>query len=274
MNILGRLTSSRAGRGIAKKVNLDAILRPACRWWRTLPRVVNLRPLGLSYKMRLNLQELSDIEWEFEHGERDFLAALKNHLCCGETALDIGAHFGEFSLPLAKILGERGRVLSFEPEKRNYQRLVYHVKLNALTNVQLFRIALGDKDEAGKIFFGGEFCPSIVPLEDDKIRRSVCENIEIVRGDTFFARENLPIPHAVKVDVEGFEYAVLLGLRDTLANPICRLVCVEIHPEVLPPGVGGETITELLRSFGFGHFEAAQRDTEVHIVAAKPAHIP
>jgi FkbM family methyltransferase len=224
--------------------------------------------------MRLDPKELSDNEWEFDHGERDFLVALKSHLRPGETALDVGAHFGEFSLPLAKILGERGRVLSFEPEERIYRRLADHVKLNGLTNVQLFRKALGDEDKTGRIYSGGEFCPSIVPLEDDTIRRSVCEDIEIVHGDTFFTRENLPVPHAVKIDVEGFEYAVLRGLRDTLANPICRLICVEIHPEVLPPGVSGETITELLRSFGFGHFEAAQRDTEVHVVALKPAHFP
>lgn len=274
MNTLGRLASSRVAREVAKKIHLDAILRPVYRWWTTLPQVVNVRPLGLSYKMRLDPQELSDSVWEFEHGERDFLEALKNHLRPGETALDVGAHFGEFSLALAIILGERGRVLSFEPEKRIYQRLAYHVKLNGLTNIRLFRKALGDKDKAGKIFLGGEFCPSIVPLEDDLIRRNVREDIEIVRGDTFFARENLPVPHAVKIDVEGFEYSVLQGLRDTLANPICRLACVEIHPEVLPPGVSGETITELLRSFGFGHFDATQRDTELHLVAVKTGGTP
>lgn len=274
MNILGRLTSSRAAGRVVKKVHLDAILRPVFRWWTTHPRVVNVRPLGLSYKMRLDPQELSDSVWEFGHGERDFLEALKNQLRPGETALDVGAHFGEFTLPLAKILGERGRVLSFEPEEGIYRRLADHVKLNGLTNVQLFRKALGDEDKKGKIFFGGGFCPSIVPLEDDTIRRSVRENIEIVRGDTFFARENLPVPHAVKIDVEGFEYAVIQGLRDTLANPICRLICIEIHPEALPTGVSGETITDLLRSLGFGHCEAARRDTEVHVVAVKPAHNP
>ncbi len=275
MNFFGRLNYSRAFSGIAKKLHLDAILRPAYRWWTTsVPRVVRVLPLGLSYKMRIRPREVSDNEWEFDHGERDFVEALSAHLHPGEIALDVGAHFGEFTLVLSRILGENGRVLSFEPEELACQRLVEHVKLNNLTNVQVFRKALGDEDGSGKIFSGGGFCPSIAPLENDTARRSVCENIEIVRGDTFFARERLPIPHAVKIDVEGFEYAVLRGLRGILASPICRLICVEIHPEVLPAGVTAETISELLRSLGFAQFKTEQRDTELHLVAVKPAHIP
>jgi FkbM family methyltransferase len=151
---------------------------------------------------------------------------------------------------------------------------VDHVKLNGLTNVQTFKMALGDEDGAGKIFFGGGNASSIVPLDNDTTIRSVFENIETARGDTFFERERLPMPHAVKIDVEGFEFAVLRGLCKTLASPTCRLICVEIHPEVLPAGVSAETITELLRTLGFAQFATEQRDSEIHVVAVKRAHIP
>ena len=275
MNFLRRLASSRVVRGVAKKFRLNAILRPAYIWWTTsLPRVIKVHGLALSFKMRVGPQELHDRRWEVDHGERDFLEALKAHLHPGETALDVGAHLGQFTVPLAKILGETGLVLSFEPVESIYQRLVDHVKLNGLTNVQTFKMALGDEDGAGKIFFGGGQAPSIVPLDNDTTIRSVSENIEIARGDTFFARERLPVPHAVKIDVEGFEFAVLRGLCGTLASPTCRLICVEIHPELLPSGVSAETITELLRTLGFAQFKTEQRDSEIHVVAVKQAHIP
>jgi FkbM family methyltransferase len=222
--------------------------------------------------MRLDPQGLIDYEGEFEYGERDFLDALNTHLRPGETALDVGAHWGEFSLPLAKIVGEKGHVISFEPDERAYPRLVDHIKLNGLTNVQTFKKALGEEDSKGTIYFGGGLCPSIVPLDDDATRRSASVNIDIVRGDTFFEREGLPTPHAVKIDVEGFEYVVLRGLCRTLASPTCRLICIEVHPEVLPSGVSPETITDILRSFGFGEFRTEQRASEIHVVALKPAH--
>lgn len=271
MNFLGRLTSSRVVRAVAKKLHFDAILPSTFRRWTTSVRVVTLHQMGLGYMMRLDPQELSDYEGEFERGERDFLEALKTHLHPGETVLDVGAHWGEFALPLAKLLGETGRVLAFEPDERAHLRLVDHIKLNSLSNIQTFKKGLGDEDGEAKIFFGGGNCPSIVPLENDETRRSASDKIEIVRGDTFFSHERLPIPHAVKIDVEGFEHAVLGGLCGTLASPTCRLVCVEVHPEALPPGVSTESITNLLRSCGFEEFEIEPRATEVHIVAIKPA---
>ena len=130
-------------------------------------------------------------------------------------------------------------------------------------------IALGEEDSIATLFSGGFKCPSIVPPEADADYRTVSENIEIVRGDSFLASEKLTTPHAIKVDVEGFEYAVLLGLRDTLANPTCRLVCLEIHPLLLPPGVSTEAITGLLRSSGFD-VEMEKRGEEIHVVALKP----
>jgi len=273
MNFLRQLAFSRLVRRVAKNLHIDAILRPAYRRWTTfLPRVIEAHGLGLSFKMRVDPQDLQDQQSDVDHGERDFLEALKAHLHPGETALDVGAHLGEFTLPLAKILGEKGRVLSFEPDERVYPRLVDHVKLNGLTNVQTFKKALGDEDREGRIYFGGGFCPTIVPLEDDTTRRSASGNIAIVRGDTFFARERLPIPDAVKIDVEGFEYMVLRGLCGTLASPTCRLICVEVHPEVLPSGVTAETIMDILRSLGFGQVTAERRDSEVHVVAVKPGH--
>lgn len=274
MNFLGRLTSSRVVREVAKKLHIDAIFRPAYRRLTAAPQVVTVGPPGLSQKMRLDPQELSNYEQEFACGERDFLEAFKAHLHPGETALDVGAHFGEFTLPLAAILGEKGRVLAFEPDERACERLVDHVKLNCLANVQAFNKALGDEDRTGRIYFGGGFCPSIVPLKDDEIRRSASIKIEIVQGDTYFERERLPLPHAVKIDVEGFEYVVLRGLRHTLSSPTCRLICLEVHPEVLPPGVSPETVTNLLRSFGFSAFKTEQRATEIHVIAMKPAPTP
>lgn len=274
MNPLRRLTYSRGVRGLAKRLHLTMPLRSAYHWWVTSPGgILGIRRLGLNYKIRLQPEDLRNMEWDyFNHpSELVFLESLKAHLHSGDTALDVGAYYGEFTLPLAKIVGERGRVLAFEPAEAPCQRLLDNVKLNGLGNVQVFRKALGNEDSTGRLFSGGGSCPSIVPRDEDATFRSVSENIEIVRGDTFLAREKLPVPHAIKIDVEGFEYAVLQGLLGTLASPTCRLVCLEIHPGLLPSGVSAEAITELLLRSGFECLKTGQRVGVIHVVASKPA---
>jgi len=271
MNLLLRMSYSPVVRRISRTLHLSNALESAYYWWVTSPYgVYEFHTLGLSYKIRLEKRgELRNRQWNYERsGERDFLAALKANLSPGDTVLDVGASVGEFTLPLAKIVGEKGRVLAFEPGESTSGRLAENIKLNGLTNVQIFRKALGDQDSAATLFSGGFKCPSIVPPEGDSDYRTVSEHIEIVRADTFFASEKLPVPKAIKIDVEGFEFAVLQGLRGILANPSCRLVCLEIHPQLLPTGVAAEAITELLKGSGFD-LQVVDRDPELHVVALK-----
>ena len=273
MNLLRRLSHLRAFGRLGRGSRLRTALRRLYCWWVTSPRGVEFSTLGLSFRMRgIDGEKLRFIESKILYGEQDFLVALRAGLRLGESALDVGAHQGEFTLPLAMMVGEKGRVLSFEPTVSAHQQLLDNLKLNGLTNVQVVRKALGVKDCESEIFSGGGRCPSLVAPENDLAYRSVRERIEIVQGDAFVARESLPIPHAVKIDVEGFEYAVLQGLRATVANPRCRLMCLEIHHRLLPPGTSTETIMELLRSLGFGQFQTQLRGPELHVVATKPSH--
>jgi hypothetical protein len=76
----------------------------------------------------------------------------------------------------------------------------------------------------------------------------------------------------VKIDVEGYEHAVIQGLRHTLAQRACELVCCEVHPAQLPPEIKLETVAGLLKSFGFSHIDTYPRwDQTFHLVACKAA---
>jgi FkbM family methyltransferase len=271
MNFLLRLSYSPVVRRISRTLHLSNFLESAYYWWVTSPYgVYEFRTLGLNYKIRLQKRgELRNRQWNYERsGERDFLAAMKAHLNSGDTVLDVGASVGEFTLPLAKIVGEKGRVVAFEPGETVNQRLVDNIRLNALANVQVFQKALGNQESVATLFSGGFKCPSIVPPAADRDYRAVSEKIEVVKGDSFLASNRIPTPTAIKIDVEGFEFAVLQGLRDTLAGSACRLVCLEIHPPLLPSGVTPERICDFLRSSGFD-LQVEKRDTELHVVARR-----
>jgi hypothetical protein len=95
------------------------------------------------------------------------------------------------------------------------------------------------------------------------------ERVQVVRGDEFVEAERLPIPKAVKVDVEGFEYSVLKGFRRTLADPRCEMVCCEIHPKFLPAHLKPTDITNLLESLGYGGIEGQPTDGPYQLVSYK-----
>jgi FkbM family methyltransferase len=212
-------------------------------------------------------EELRDIEVRFLT-ERDFLQVLTSGLRLGDVFLDVGSYIGLFTIPVAKAVGEHGQVIAFEPESNNHKRLVDNVKLNGLRNVRVFRKALGERSGGGKLFLAGSGS-SLLAHAGDADQQSASEAVEIAAWDELRQIEGLPVPRAVKIDVEGYEYAVLRGMQRTLAQQACQLLCVEIHPSFLPGNLRPEDVIGLVESLGFTRFEIYPRLTTTHLVASK-----
>ena len=60
--------------------------------------------------------------------------------------VDIGANVGNFSIALARVVGPRGQVHSFEPQRIIFNMLAGSVALNCLLNVHCHNLALGDHE--------------------------------------------------------------------------------------------------------------------------------
>jgi len=173
---------------------------------------------------------------------------------------------------LAKAIGPEGQVIAFEPDSENYRKLLENVKLNELRNVRAFRKALGEKTAETKLYKGVDITDST--LIASHARKDIdYEVVEMVEGDSFREAEHLPIPRVIKIDVEGYEYAVLTGLRRTLAVPACQVVCCEVHPTLLPPDANPESILGFLKSLGFSRIDsdAASGYPLFHVIAYKEA---
>ena len=198
--------------------------------------------------------------------EMDFVQALAHSLRPGGVFYDIGSNAGQFLIPLAKIVGERGQVIGFEPHPENHQRLMRNVALNGLTNVKVFQVALGDC--SGEVHVHGARGTATVALR--AVRRGLpVATTRAMRGDNLRADTGLPVPKAVKIDVEGAEFEVLSGLKKTLSSPLCELLCLEIHPRFLPAEVSTEMVFSLVRSLGFDRAETRPRGSEIHLIAEK-----
>lgn len=274
MNLLRRLSYRPEVIRLIRALGLRNIGRRLYyRWARPADGILRLEVGGIEAQFHVRTpEELRGVE-SVGGGEKNILDCLSRALRPGDVVYDIGSHVGIYAIFLAKAVGGRGQVIAFEPESQTYDHLVDNVRLNQLQNIRPYRKGLGDSNKKETLYLGEvignfSFLPNaIAGKRPQGISQQV---VEVVEGDRFVAAENLPLPRAVKIDVEGFEYAVIKGLRHTLAQPTCELICCEIHPQFLPPDVKPEAILTLVQSLGFSRMDSCPRwDTTFHLVARK-----
>ena len=178
----------------------------------------------------------------------------------GQVVYDIGAFIGFHGIFLAKQVGVHGKVISFEPYPKNRQALMENIVLNNIKNITVVPVALGNKDDEG-----------LIHGDDFTIRKegSLGEKVTVMVGDQVVLNNNLPLPHAVKIDVDGFEYKTILGLEKTLTSDTCRFLSCEIHPTLLPEGETPEMILDLVKRYGFTKIERRDLKDVFHIFAKK-----
>jgi len=235
-------------------------------------RKINLRFYGIEAQFYVNnFEELRYVESVFEKGDKDeenMLAPLMDILQLGDVAYDVGANIGIHTIFMARKVNEKGRVIAFEPETTNYEALRKNIGLNGLNNITPVKVALGDKADTGNLYIKKRIGSGAVSLiESDE--SDFCEKVEIIPGDFLVQKDNLPIPKAVKIDVEGYEYPVIKGLQKTLSDKACQMVCCEIHSNLFPPGTEPQTILNLLKSIGFIRIEIFNRGGETHVLCYK-----
>jgi FkbM family methyltransferase len=131
-----------------------------------------------------------------------------------EVFIDVGAHIGKYALRGAKIVGNEGMVLAFEPHPINYQTLVRNIELNKIRNVIPINLAAWNMDTKLKLFIG-----------KTTAQHSIKANI----GLGCFEVEARALDHVlsgynridwIKIDVEGAEYETLCGLEQVISK--CR----------------------------------------------------
>jgi FkbM family methyltransferase len=146
----------------------------------------------------------------------------------GDTVVDVGANVGNFTMAFAAAVGDRGRVLSFEPQRFCFLCLCANVALNSLIHfVEPYQMAVGES--AGMIDV-----PTLNPMQQITNYGGVSlldqhtTPVEKVRLVTIDSLE-LPSLRLLKVDVEGMEPAVLRGARETIKRlrPVIWTECLE-----------------------------------------------
>jgi FkbM family methyltransferase len=271
MQLLKRLTHRPEVIWLARACGLREFLRKCYfRWARPADGILPLELAGRNAQFYVHTPEELRMLGKAETGywERDIMEILARDVQTGDVAYDIGSNIGLYTVLLSKAVGNHGQVIAYEPARQSYEILRDNLTLNAVTNVRTFQVALGDHRGEEKLYFS-DADRVFACLTRPRSPTMTHQIVQVVEGDKFREAENLPIPRVVKIDVEGYEYAVIRGLRRTLSNPACQLVACEVHPTLLPDGLKPEQVHDLLKSLGFSCIKSQPRKDTYHVIATK-----
>jgi FkbM family methyltransferase len=162
----------------------------------------------------------------------------------GEVAIDVGAQLGYLTTVLARDVGPRGRVYSFEPDPNALVKLRVAIAANELAQVTLLAMAASDRE--GELLFN--VSPTLgwsTAVQNTHLTDLHQIQVPTTTIDRLRAQHRITGPVALmKIDVEGLEGAVLDGAQSLIAEDR-PVIILEINPVLLAPT--GQTSVDLLR---------------------------
>lgn len=174
--------------------------------------------------------------------QRQEIRALLAHIRPGDTVVDCGANKGSYVWTLSRAVGKNGQVVAFEPQRKLATYLREMVQSCGLRNVRIEEKGISDHAGTMQLMIpGGDTSPG-ASLEQSILQREDCAAypVEVVSLDEYFAARTRKIS-AIKIDVEGHEFAVLQGAQNILKRdaPLLVFECEQRH-------LSGTTAAEIL----------------------------
>ena len=127
--------------------------------------------------------------------------------------IDIGANIGYYSLIAAKHFNDQGQVISLEPDAINYALLKNNVTLNKLNNIQALNLACSDKVGTATIKKSVDNFGDHRLLAEESTLLEENDYIKTTTVDLLIEELNIP-PSLIKIDTQGSELSILLGMRN------------------------------------------------------------
>ncbi|MBD3320120.1 MAG: FkbM family methyltransferase [Chitinivibrionales bacterium] len=167
------------------------------------------KPLYYIYKLR---------------SDRKKIRFLKKHICPGMSALDIGANIGFYTTLLSRLVGQKGKVYSFEPNAENVMNLKKSTRNR--NNVIINQRAVGRLSGQLNLFMSNNLNVDHQTYDIGAGRSA--QSVGAVSIDDYF--RNGETVDIVKLDIQGFDYYALKGMEKTIARSKNVLLICELWP--------------------------------------------
>jgi len=189
------------------------------------------------------------------------IAQLSTFLQPGDVAIDIGAHTGDSTMPMALVVGASGRVFALEPNPYVFKVLEHNASLNpALTRITPLMFAAMPQDGDVEFSYSDNgYCNGGLH-QTSRWSHGHFSRLRVA-GRNLAAWLQREAPDAVarvryiKVDTEGFDRVVMTSLGDLIrhSQPFIRS---EIHKSM--PALERTTYFRDLQSLGYRLFKWEQ----------------
>lgn len=188
-----------------------------------------------------------------------------------------GAYIGDQAVLIARAMAEKdpaGRVHAFEPMEGPFSRLLRHVELNGLTNVNAHRLGLWDGSGVALCVEGPPGLARSLPVQESALSpRATALSVTI---DDYVNSQRLASVGLIMLDTEGGEFHALRGATGVLSRPFPEAphVVFEVHRSYVDwsNGLENTPIVESLTSKGYNVY--AIRDFhDNYAMAGRPIEI-
>lgn len=218
---------------------------------------VNVRGLKFNIMPRYTYHYLDN---DYEQFSLDLLDSLIDE---GSVAIDIGAHYGIYSLLAAK---KAKKVYAFEPVPENFAILQKNAQDNHLGHITPINKAVSDKE--GNVTFNVTWASDSAGFYDHP-NAEVIRKIDVQTNSIDNELANVKNVSFIKIDTEGHEIHVLDGLQKTLAANKNAKLLIEFNPQcLLNAGCTSKELLQKIESLGydiFGVYEQTRYMTRIDV---------
>lgn len=191
------------------------------------------------FKMVLDRTD-TDISKQVErsgwYSDEAFEASLfEKYLKKGMTVLDLGGNIGFYTILARSLVGQEGRVFSFEPFPNNASLIRASIKENFFTNVTVVEAAASDRVGKATLHLSPDACSehSLLDLNFQYNLEPQQNEIEVqvLTVDEYFEKNvgDFKVDF-IKMDIEGSESRALKGMQKVLQANKHLMLMTEFWP--------------------------------------------
>ena len=158
----------------------------------------------------------------------------------------------------SKLVGEGGKVVAFEPNELNLERLNLNILLNAISNIKIECSAVSD-EIAKKLFYelpnnsenlGNHSFAYTETIKKPEQEEGVSKRQVLCTATVDYSKNNNIRPDFIKLDIEGFQYNALKGAQNSLKSKDLEGLIIEFNSSRISSiGLQNASFKEILAEY-------------------------